>query len=196
MNIQELTKQFAKKNIPDIRPGDTVKAHFKITESGKSRIQIFEGIVIAQKHGKGLDGTIKIRRIASGVGVERTFPLHSPLITKFEKVKSRKVRRSKLYFLRDLIGKRAKKVKEEKESGMWEEAISEEEIQRIEEEKAKAAAIKAEQKEKEKEELDKKFEAAAAAHKQVDLSAEAESLKAAKAEENPPAGGEKKEIKK
>jgi len=168
MNIQDLTKQFTKKNIPDLRPGDTVKVHFKITEGDKTRIQIFEGIVIAQKHGKGLDGTIKIRRIASGVGVERTFPLHSPLITKFEKVKSRKVHRAKLYFLRDLIGKRAKKVKESKESGMWEEAISEEEIQKIGEEKTKAAEVKAEKKEKEKEELEKKFEAAAAAHEQAE----------------------------
>lgn len=182
MELKDLTKQFAKKNIPDIRPGDTVKVHFKITEAGKTRIQIFEGIVIALKHGKGLDGTIKIRRIASGIGVEKTFPIHSPLITKFEKVKSRKVRRAKLYFLRDLIGKRAKKIKEEKAGGMWEEAISEEEIQKIEAEKAKAAEEKEKQKEKEKEELEKKFEAAAAAHKQVDLSAEA--------------GGEKKENKK
>src|SRR3989304_5241249 len=95
--ILDSTKQFTKKNIPEIRPGDTVRVHFKITESGKSRIQIFEGIVIALKHGKGLNGTLKIRRISSGVGVERTFPLHSPLITKFEKVKSRKVRQAKLY---------------------------------------------------------------------------------------------------
>lgn len=170
--ILDSTKQFTKKNIPEIRPGDTVRVHFKITESGKTRIQIFEGIVIALKHGKGLDGTVKIRRIASGVGVERTFPLHSPLITKFEKVKSRKVRRAKLYFLRDLVGKRAKKAHEEKESGMWEEALSEEEITRIEEEKAKAAQAKAKQKAEKEKELEEKFKQAEAAHKQAEAKEE------------------------
>ena len=168
MLLDDLTKQFGKKNIPEIRPGDTLRVSFKITEAGKSRLQLFEGICIAKKHGDSLNGSFTVRKISAGVGVERTFPLHSPLITKIEKIKSRKVRRAKLYFIRDLVGKKAKKVKESKEYKMWEEALSETEIAQIEEEKKDAAAKKEAKKEKEKEELEKKFEAAAAAHKQAE----------------------------
>jgi len=150
--------------VPDIHPGDTVKVSFKITEGGKTRIQVFEGIVIAQKHGQGLDGTVKIRKISGGIGVERTFPLHSPLISKFEKVKSVAVRQSKLYFLRDLAGKKKKKKAEQKSYQMWEEALSEEEIAQIEADKAKAAEEKAIKKAKAKEELDKKFKQAVSSH--------------------------------
>lgn len=166
MQTQDLVKKFGKQNIPDIRPGDTVKVSFKITEGGKTRIQVFEGIVLALKHGKGLDGTVKIRKISGGIGVERTFPLHSPLISKFEKVKSVKVRQAKLYFLRDLVGKKKKKKIEKKDYELWEEALSEEELAKIEEDKAKVAEIKAEKKRKEKEELDKKFTQAVASHTQ------------------------------
>lgn len=164
MLLQDLTKQFGKKNIPEIRPGDTVRISFKITEAGKTRLQIFEGICIAKKHGNSLNGSFTLRKISSGIGVERTFPLHSPLIEKIEKIKSRKVRRAKLYFVRDLVGKKAKKARETKDYQMWEEAISEEEMAKIEEEKRQAAAAKEAQKAKEKEALEKKFETAAAAH--------------------------------
>jgi large subunit ribosomal protein L19 len=164
METTNLIKKFGKQNVPDIRPGDTVKVSFKITEAGKTRIQIFEGIVIALKHGKGLDGTVKIRKIASGVGVERTFPLHSPLISKFEKVKSVDVRQSKLYFLRDLVGKKKKKKIEKKDYELWEESLSEEELAKIEEDKAKVAEEKQAKKAKQKAELDKKFEQAVASH--------------------------------
>lgn len=167
MNTLDLTQQFGKKKLPDIRPGDTVKVHFKITEGGKTRIQIFEGIVMAMKHGKGLDGTVKIRKISGGIGVERTFPLHSPLISKFEKVKSIKVKRAKLYFLRDLVGKKKKKKTEIAEYGMWEEELTEEELKKIEEEKAQVAAKKAEVKMKKQAELDAKFQEAKAAHEQT-----------------------------
>lgn len=164
MNTQELVKQYGKQNIPDVRPGNTVKVHYKITEGSKTRIQIFEGVVIAMKHGKGLDGSIKLRKISGGIGVERTFPLHSPLITKFEKVKSFKVRQSKLYFLRDLVGKKNKKKTETRDGQMWEEALSEAEIAKIEEEKAAAAAVKAEAKAKKEAELKAKFDQAVASH--------------------------------
>ncbi len=167
MNI-DLISQFGKKNIPDIRPGDTVRVFYKITEGSKTRIQAFEGICICVKHGRGLDGSFTLRKISGGVGVEKNFPFHSPLISKFEKIKSRKVRQSKLYFIRDLVGKKAKKAKEAKDYKMWEEAFGEDELKKIEEEKAKAAEEKAEAKEKEKEELDKKFEAANAAHEEAE----------------------------
>jgi large subunit ribosomal protein L19 len=167
MEIQALTKKFAKKNIPDVKVGDTVRVSFKITEGSKTRIQAFEGLVIALKHGKGLDGTIKIRKVSGGIGVERTFPLHSPLIVKFEKTKSTKVRRSKLYFVREMIGKKKKTKKELKEYGMWEEAVSEEELAKIEEEKAKAAELKAQAKAEKEKELEEKFAQAAAAHQET-----------------------------
>src|SRR3990172_5282879 len=159
--LQELTKQFGKKNIHQIRPGDTVRVSFKITEGAKTRIQTFEGICISKKHGETLNGSFTIRKISGGIGVERTFPLHSPLITKLEKVKSRKVRQSKLYFVRDLVGKKAKKAKEQKDYKMWEEAISEEEIANIEAEKKIAAEAKKAKKAQEEEELQKKFDSAA-----------------------------------
>lgn len=170
MLIQDLTKQFGKKNIPDICPGDTIRVHFKITEGNKTRIQIFEGICIARKHGNTLDGSFTLRKISEGVGVERTFPIHSPLITKVEKVKSRQVSRAKLYFLRDLVGKKGKKARETKDAKMWEEATSEEELAKIDEEKKIAAEKKAQVKAKKEEELEKKFEQAAAAHKEADKS--------------------------
>lgn len=172
MKLQELTQQFGKKNIPDIRPGDTVRVSFKITEGSKTRIQVFEGICLSTKHGKSLDGSFTLRKISSGVGVERTFPIHSPLITKLEKIKSRRVRRAKLYFIRDLVGKKAKKAREKKDYKMWEEALSEEELAKIEEEKKLAAEKKAEVKEKEKQELEKKFEQAVATHEQVEKAEE------------------------
>ena len=168
MLLQDITKQFGKKNIPQIKPGDTIKVSFKITEGSKTRIQTFEGICISRKHGASLDGSFTLRKISSGVGVERNFPLHSPLITKIEKIKSRKVRRAKLYYLRDLVGKKAQRMSETKDYKMWEEALSEEEIAKIEEEKRLAAEKKAEKKKKKQEELDKKFEQAAVAHKQAE----------------------------
>ncbi|MBI1971409.1 MAG: 50S ribosomal protein L19 [Candidatus Wildermuthbacteria bacterium] len=104
------------KKFPDIRPGDTVKIHQKIKEgdpssaSGqvKERIQVFEGLVLARKHGKGPGATLTVRRVLQGVGVERIFPLHSPVIDKIEIVKRAKVRRAKLYYLRAAKGKKAK----------------------------------------------------------------------------------------
>jgi len=105
---QKITDQFLNKEIPNIKVGDTVKVHQKIKEGDKQRTQIFEGLVLANKHGKGIQGTISVRRIIGGVGVEKTFPLHSPLVEKIEIVSRGKVRRSKLYYLRSLSGKKAK----------------------------------------------------------------------------------------
>lgn len=92
----------------DIRPGDTVRVYQKIKEKDKERIQAFEGQVLARKHGKEPGATITVRKVISGIGVERIFPLHSPIIDKIEVVKKGKARRAKLYYLREATGKRAK----------------------------------------------------------------------------------------
>jgi len=92
------------KNMPDVRPGDVVKVHQKIKEGDKERIQIFEGVVIARKHGSGISSTLTVRKVVEGVGVEKIFPVHAPTIDKIEVVKSSKVRRSKLYYLRTAKG--------------------------------------------------------------------------------------------
>jgi len=105
---QPLINQYLKTDLPEIRPGDIVKVHQKIKEGEKERIQIFEGLVIAKKHGNGINGTITVRKIAEGVGVERIFPIHSTNISKIEVISHSKVRRAKLYFLRDRVGKSAK----------------------------------------------------------------------------------------
>src|SRR3989344_8609942 len=97
------------KTWPDIRPGQTIKVHQKIKEGIKTRTQIFEGIVIARKHGKGPNATITVRKISNGIGVERIFPLHTPSVGKFEIVKTSKVRRAKLYYLRDKTARETRK---------------------------------------------------------------------------------------
>lgn len=98
-------KKYEKKEIPDFRPGDTVRVHVKVIEGDRERTQVFEGIVIA-KRGSGINRTFTVRRIGShGVGVERIFPFHSPVVEKIEVVRKGKVRRAKLYYLRDVKGK-------------------------------------------------------------------------------------------
>ncbi len=106
--IDKFNQDQLKKGAQDINPGDTVKVHQKIKEGGKERIQIFEGLVIARKHGRGLSSNITVRRVISGVGVERIFPVNSPSIDKIEVVKRSRVKRAKLYYLRTAKGKRSK----------------------------------------------------------------------------------------
>ncbi|MDY0300810.1 MAG: 50S ribosomal protein L19 [Trichlorobacter sp.] len=96
-----------KKNIPVFNVGDTVKVHVKIIEGDKQRIQVFQGVVIARKNG-GLNETFTVRKISNGIGVERVFPVHSPVIEKLEVVVRGHVRRAKLYYLRNLRGKAAR----------------------------------------------------------------------------------------
>ncbi len=105
--IKELEKQQLKAEKPVAEVGDTVRVHVRIKEGSRERIQVFEGIVIAKKHG-GIEETITVRRLAYGVGVEKVFPLHSPLIEKIETVRKGYVRRAKLYYLRGRVGKAAK----------------------------------------------------------------------------------------
>jgi large subunit ribosomal protein L19 len=94
-------------DIPAFAPGDEVKVHVRVVEGNKERIQVFQGNVIARQGG-GLQETFKVRKLSYGVGVERTFPLHTPTVTKIEVVKRGDVRRAKLYYLRDRVGKAAK----------------------------------------------------------------------------------------
>lgn len=108
--VDGIEKRMQKKDLPTFAIGDTVDVHFKIREGDKERVQIFTGTVIARK-GKGQRATFTVRRIVQGEGVERIFPLHSPLITDLQVTRSGKVRRGKLYYLRDRVGK-ATRVKE------------------------------------------------------------------------------------
>ncbi|MBW2673985.1 MAG: 50S ribosomal protein L19 [Deltaproteobacteria bacterium] len=108
MNVLDtLEKEQMRFDIPGFKPGDTVKVHVKIVEGQKERIQVFQGSVIRKRAGQNR-ATFTVRKISSGVGVERTFPLHSPIIDKIEVVMRGRVRRSRLYFLRDLKGKKAR----------------------------------------------------------------------------------------
>ena len=105
--IREVTQEYLKSDIPEFRPGDNVKVHVRLKEGEKERIQIFEGLVIARKHG-GVSETCTVRKISSGIGVERTFPMHSPSIANIELSRRGRVRRAKLYYIRDLRGKAAR----------------------------------------------------------------------------------------
>lgn len=105
--LAEITKEQLRSDLPDFRPGDTLKVHVKIIEGTHERIQVFEGVVI-KRHGGGISETFTVRKISYGVGVERTFPLHSPKIDKIDVVRRGKVRRAKLYYLRSLRGKKAR----------------------------------------------------------------------------------------
>lgn len=105
--IQVLTEPQLKAEAPVANVGDTVRVHVKVKEGTRERIQMFEGTVIAKKHG-GITETITVRRVSYGVGVEKVFPIHSPSIERIETVRKGKVRRAKLYYLRERVGKKAK----------------------------------------------------------------------------------------
>jgi large subunit ribosomal protein L19 len=105
--IQSLEKAYLKEGIPGFRVGDTIRVHAKVVEGDKERIQVFEGVLIGRQ-GEGAREVIRVRKLSYGVGVERLFPIHSPMIDKIEVAKQGKVRRAKLYFLRDLRGKAAR----------------------------------------------------------------------------------------
>jgi large subunit ribosomal protein L19 len=94
-------------DVPDFSPGDTLKVHVRVVEGQKERVQVFQGVVIGRS-GSGIRETFKVRKVSYGVGVERTFPLHAPTIAKIERVSRGDVRRAKLYYLRDRVGKAAK----------------------------------------------------------------------------------------
>lgn len=105
--IESITKAQLKTNIPEFRAGDTVRVHVRIVEGDRERIQQFEGLVV-KRRGCGISATYTVRKISNGVGVERTFPVHTPKVDKIEVVRKGKVRRAKLYYLRNLSGKAAR----------------------------------------------------------------------------------------
>ena len=109
--LKLISNSSMKENVPEFNVGDTVKVHVQIKEGEKSRIQVFEGTVIAKKHG-GISETFTVRRVSHGCGIERVFHVHSPAVDKVEVIRHGKVRRAKLYYLRDRVGKAAK-VKEQ-----------------------------------------------------------------------------------
>ena len=115
MNLTQIVEQAQLRNdVPDFAPGDTVKVHVKVIEGNRERVQVFQGVVIARK-GEGARETFTVRKLSFGVGVERIFPLHSPIIEKIELATRGDVRRAKLYYLRDRVGKAAK-VKEKRDN--------------------------------------------------------------------------------
>lgn len=105
--LQQVEETFLKTDIPDFRAGDTVRVHVRVVEGEKERIQVFQGVVIGRRGG-GTRETFTVRKISGGIGVERIFPVHSPIIDKIEVVRQGKVRRAKLYYLRGLRGKAAR----------------------------------------------------------------------------------------
>ena len=115
MNPTDLVEQsYLRDDVPEFRAGDTVRVHVRVVEGERERVQIFEGVVIRSR-GSGLNKTFTVRKVSFGVGVERTFPVHSPMIAKIEVAARGDVRRAKLYYLRSRVGKKAK-VKERRES--------------------------------------------------------------------------------
>jgi large subunit ribosomal protein L19 len=130
MNKTDVIEQsYLRSDIPEFRPGDTVKVHVRVVEGSRERVQVFQGVVIARQHG-GLRETFTVRKISFGVGVERTFPVHSPSIARLEVVSRGQVRRAKLYYLRELRGKKARikerRIDEAKLAAMEEAAASSE----------------------------------------------------------------------
>jgi large subunit ribosomal protein L19 len=132
MNKTDLVDQaYLRTDLPEFRPGDTVKVHVRVVEAGRERIQVFQGVVI-RRQGSGLHETFTVRKISFGVGVERTFPLHSPSIGKLEVVSRGRVRRAKLYYLRERRGKKAR---------IRERRLGEEELAAIASAEARRAAV-------------------------------------------------------
>lgn len=105
--MKTFNEKYLKENAPSVNVGDTVRVSLRVKEGNRERTQVFEGTVIAKKHG-GIEETFTVRRVSYGVGVEKVFPVHSPILEKVEVVRRGKVRRAKLYYLRDRVGKNAK----------------------------------------------------------------------------------------
>ncbi len=105
--LEDLERSFLRDDIPDFRPGDTLKVHVRVVEGGRERVQLFEGVVIAI-NGGGINRSVTVRKVSFGVGVERIFPVHAPIIQKMEVTRRGDVRRAKLYYLRDRVGKSAR----------------------------------------------------------------------------------------
>ncbi len=118
MTIIHIEQQYMRTSLPVIRSGDTVRVYQRIKEGDKERVNVFEGLVIARKHGTGVRAMITVRKVVDGIGVERIFPIHSPAVEKIEVLKSSKVRRAKLYYIRE---KAAREIRRKMKS-IWREA--------------------------------------------------------------------------
>ena len=112
--IHEATKEYLKKDLPDFDTGDTLVVSVLVREGNKERVQNFEGVVIGRKSGNSIDATFTVRKISNGIGVERIFPLHSPVISKIDVKRKGKVRRSKLNYLRNISGSKGTRIKEKR----------------------------------------------------------------------------------
>lgn len=168
--INEIEAQFKKGAVVDVKSGDTVKVHQKIREGNKERIQIFEGLVIRVDRKTSHTASIAVRRIASGIGVEKTYLLHSPLVTKIEIVKRSKVRRNYLSYMRERTGKSARltgMVFDKEAVNDVRDLKAEAEEEKLKEETAKAAEADHAAKEAEEAKLEAKADAAIAAHDEV-----------------------------
>jgi large subunit ribosomal protein L19 len=172
--IQQINDRYKKSAVVDVRSGDTVKVHQKIREGSKERIQIFQGLVIRTGNKNSHTSRITVRRIASGVGVEKSFLLHSPLVVKIEVTKRSKVRRNYLSYMRERTGKSARMAgvdfDRDAVNSVHDEALEAEEV-KLHEEVAKEAAAKAETKAAEEAELEAKAAAVEASHKQAETQA-------------------------
>jgi len=104
-----MERSMLRTDLPEIRPGDTVRVYQKVKEGEKERVAQFEGVVLARKHGNGITATVTVRKVIEGIGVERVFPLHLPTITKIDVLRHSKVRRAKLYYIRDKAGREVRK---------------------------------------------------------------------------------------
>ena len=168
--IEQIEAKYKKRQVVDVRPGDTVKVHQKIREGSKERVQIFEGMVIRVSKKGSQTSTIAVRRIASGVGVEKTYLLHSPLVLKVEVTKRSKVRRNYLTYMRQRTGKSARLIGtafDREAVNTVHDAAAEAEEEKLKEEVAKQAELDAEKKAAEEAKLEAKADAAIAAHDEV-----------------------------
>ncbi|MEK7184088.1 MAG: 50S ribosomal protein L19 [Patescibacteria group bacterium] len=159
-----------KKNVPALRSGDVVRVHQKVREGNKERIQIFEGIVLKVRGGKGTNGSFTVRRVSGGIGIERVFPLHLPSITKIEKIRHLEIRQARPYYLRDLTPRQiARKSKGElKDFVVWEEADAEAEEAAIKAAQEAEAKAREEAEGKEEAAAEEKVEAAKAKHEEAE----------------------------
>jgi len=112
--IEQATKEFVKKNIPDFSSGDTISVEVKVKEGNKERLQKYEGVVISRHGKKGVDASFTVRKISNGIGVERIFPLHSPLLSSINVLRRGKVRRAKLNYLKNITGLKAARIEEKR----------------------------------------------------------------------------------
>ena len=112
--VEQATKEFVKKNIPDFSSGDTISVEVKVKEGNKERLQKYEGVVISRHGKKGVDASFTVRKISNGIGVERIFPLHSPLLSSINVLRRGKVRRAKLNYLKNITGLKAARIEEKR----------------------------------------------------------------------------------